>query len=185
MRVRVQLHGQTYIDATAACWHVHAFGGTAAHLPPYRALITRSADQKVVDAGASTSHRIAVVVRTASVIASTCWKQEMHGLNNILRFWKTIQTWQTSLKRQCHDNRWFLAAILFGESNGCHKARPQQTTIARGKRHLHDSAWTLKLFIRLTEMSWSDVRDTCVSSRHFCPRKKKRKISLNIMTLPL
>ena len=42
------------------------------------------------------------------------------------------------LKRQCHDNRWFLATILCGENNGGHKARPREndkcsrkTTFAR------------------------------------------------------
>ena len=45
----------------------------------------------------------------------------------------------------------------------------------RGKRHLLESAWTAKLFARLTELSWSDV---CASSRHFrsCKKKKRKKI---------
>ena len=35
----------------------------------------------------------------------------------------------------------------------------------------------LKLFTRLTELSWSDVRDTCASIWHFCSRKKNHWIS--------
>ena len=89
-----------------------------------------------------------------------------------------------SLKQQCHDNQWFLAAILCGK-NGGHKARPRKSTIARRKRHFLDSAWVVKLFTRLTEMSRSDFRDTCVSSRHFSSRKIKRKKLLNTATLPL
>ena len=58
-------------------------------------------------------------------------------------------------------------------------------TVARGKRHFLDSAWPVKLFTRLTELSWCDIRNTCVSSRHFPWAKKKRKKSLNIVTLPL
>ena len=45
-------------------------------------------------------------------------------------------------------------------------------TIAREKRHLLDSAWTVKLFARLIDLSWSDVRDTCASSRHFLLAQK-------------
>ena len=51
----------------------------------------------------------------------------------------------------------------------------------RGKRHLLDTSSAAKLFVWLTELSWSDVRDTCVSSRHFLPAQK----TLNIVTLPL
>ena len=43
----------------------------------------------------------------------------------------------------------------------------------------------MKLFTRLTELTWCDVRDTCVSSRHIFLAQKKRKKSLNIVTLPL
>ena len=49
----------------------------------------------------------------------------------LFRSWlKTV--WKFGrLKRQCHDSRWFLAAILFGENNGGHKARPRKTIFAR------------------------------------------------------
>ena len=69
--------------------------------------------------------------------------------------------------------------------NGGRKARPRKTTIARAKRRLLDSAWAAKLLARLTELAWSDVRDTCASGRHFLLAQKKRKKSLNIVTLPL
>ena len=36
-----------------------------------------------------------------------------------------------TLKRQCHDNRRFLAAMLWGENNCGHKARLRKTTFAR------------------------------------------------------
>ena len=78
----------------------------------------------------------------------------------------------SNLNRQCHDNRWFWQQFCVGENNGGHKARLRKTTIARGKRHLRDSAFAVKLFARLTELLWSDVRDTCVSSRHFLPAQK-------------
>ena len=79
------------------------------------------------------------------------------------------------LKRQCHDNRWFLAAILCGKNNGCHRGRPRKTTISRGKPLLLNSFWAVKLFAQLTELSWSDVRDSCVGSRHLLLAQKKRK----------
>ena len=48
----------------------------------------------------------------------------------------------------------------------------------RGKRHLLDSAWAAKLFAQTTELSWSDVRDTSASSRHFLlVQKKAQKIT--------
>ena len=83
-------------------------------------------------------------------------------------------------KRQCHDNRWFLAAILCGKNNGGHKTRPWKTTIAWGKQHFLDSAWAVKLFARLTELSWSDVRDTCTSSHHYLlAQKRARKYGIS------
>ena len=48
-------------------------------------------------------------------------------------------------------------------------------TFSGGKRHFLDSAWAVKLFARLTELLWSDVRETCASSRHFLLAQKKRK----------
>ena len=66
------------------------------------------------------------------------------------------------------------------------------TREGRGKRHfleendfLLDSSWVVKLFARLTELSWSDVPDTCASSRHFLLARKSAKKSLNIVTLRL
>ena len=55
----------------------------------------------------------------------------------------------------------------------------------RGKPHFLDSAWPVKLFARLTELSWCDVRDTCVNSRHFSSRKKAQKITEYRDTAPL
>ena len=49
------------------------------------------------------------------------------------------------------------------------------TRQGRGKRYLLDSAWVVKLFARLTKLSWSDVRDICVISRHCLLAQKKRK----------
>ena len=43
----------------------------------------------------------------------------------------------------------------------------------RGKWHLLDSSWAAKLFARQTELSWTDVRETSVNSRHFFSRKRK------------
>ena len=97
----------------------------------------------------------------------------------LLRHWcqASITFFAYILKRQCHDNRWFLAVILcgVGKNNGGHKARPRRTTVARGKRHFLDWAWQVKLFARLTELSWCDVRDTCVSSRLFFLAQKSAK----------
>ena len=61
-----------------------------------------------------------------------------------------------------------------GKNNGGHKARPQKTTIARGKLHLLDSAGAVKLFARLTElMSETLARAVAI----FCSRKKAQKIT--------
>ena len=79
----------------------------------------------------------------------------------------------------------FWQPFCVGKNNGGHKARPRKTTIARTKRRLLNSAWAAKLFARLTELACSDVRDTCASSHHFLLTQKKRKKSLNIVTLPL
>ena len=57
--------------------------------------------------------------------------------NSFLQYDMTLLT----LKRQCHDNRWFLAAILCGKNNGGHKARPQKTTISRGKMTFARFSW--------------------------------------------
>ena len=57
------------------------------------------------------------------------------------------------------------------------KGSPRKTTFSGGKRHLRDSTWAVKLFAWLTELSWSDVCDTCASSRHFYSRKKAQKIT--------
>ena len=53
------------------------------------------------------------------------------------------------------------------------------------KRHLLDSTWPVKLFVRLIELSWSDVHGTCASSHHFCSRKKAQKITEYRDTAPL
>ena len=59
------------------------------------------------------------------------------------------------------------------------------TRQGRGKRRFLDSAWAVKVFARLTELSWSDVRDTCVSSRHFFLARKAQKITEYRDTAPL
>ena len=52
------------------------------------------------------------------------------------------------------------------------------TRQGRGKRYLLDLAWAVKLFARLTELSWSDVRDICASCRHcLLAQKKAQKIT--------
>ena len=81
--------------------------------------------------------------------------------------------WLETLKRQCHDNPWFLAAILCWENNGGHKARPQKTTISQGKQHFLDSAWAVKLFARPSKLSWSDVLDTLRKESALFPRANK------------
>ena len=86
------------------------------------------------------------------------------------------------LKRRCHDNPCFWQQFCVGENNGGHKARPWKTTICQGKQQ----AWAVKLFARLTELSWSDVRDTCASSRHyFLAQKSTKKITEYRDTAPL
>ena len=61
------------------------------------------------------------------------------------------------------------------------------TRQGRGKRYLLDSAWAVKLFTRLIELSWSDVRDICASSRHclLTQKKKSAKITEYRDTAPL
>ena len=60
------------------------------------------------------------------------------------------------------------------------------TRQGRGKRYLPDLAWAVKLFARLTELSWSDVRDICASSRHcLLAQKKAQKITEYRDTAPL
>ena len=60
----------------------------------------------------------------------------------------------------------------------------------RGEWHLLGSAWAAELFAQLAKLSWSDVRDTCESSRYFSLTQKSAKITeykaqrlLNIVTL--
>ena len=80
----------------------------------------------------------------------------------------------------------FWQPFCVGKNNGGHKARTRKMTIAREKRHLLDSAWAGKLFARLTELSESDINDTCASSRHFLlAQKKAQKITENCDTAPL
>ena len=55
----------------------------------------------------------------------------------------------------------------------------------RGKRHLLDLAWPVKLFARLTELSWSDVRDICANNTIFCSCKNAQKIIEYRDTAPL
>ena len=69
----------------------------------------------------------------------------------------------------------FWQPFCVGKNNGSHKARPRKTTIARRKRLFLDSSWAVKLFAGLTKLSWSGVRDTCVSSRHFFLAQKSAK----------
>ena len=79
----------------------------------------------------------------------------------------------------------FWQPFCVGKNNGGQKARPRKTTVARGKRHFLDSAWPVKLFARLNELSWCDVRDTPGEQSPFFLAQKMRKNSLNIVTLPL
>ena len=73
------------------------------------------------------------------------------------------------LQQQCHDHWWFFFShFVWGKIMAV-------TRQGRGKRHLLDSSWAAKLFGHLTELSWSDVRDTCASSHHFFLAQKKRK----------
>ena len=52
----------------------------------------------------------------------------------------------------------------------------------RGKRHLLDSAWPVKLFARLTELL---SRDICANNRHFLLAQKSAKITDYRDTAPL
>ena len=80
----------------------------------------------------------------------------------------------------------FWQPFCVGKNNGGRKARPRKTTIPRGRRQLLDSAWPEKLFARLTELSWSDVRDTYPSSRRFLlVQKSAKKITENRDTASL
>ena len=68
---------------------------------------------------------------------------------------------------------------------GGRKARPWKQQLLGGKRQLLDSTWAVKLLMRLTELSWSDVRDICNNRHVLLAQKKRKKKSLNIVTLPL
>ena len=72
-----------------------------------------------------------------------------------------------------------------GKNNGGHKGGPRKTTFSRQKRFLLNSSRAVKLFARLTELSWSDVRDTCASSRHFLLVQKAQNITEYRDTAPL
>ena len=56
------------------------------------------------------------------------------------------------------------------------------TREGRGKRLLLDSSWAVKLFVRLTELSWSNVRE---QSPIFTRAKKAQKITEYCDTAPL
>ena len=71
------------------------------------------------------------------------------------------------LERQRHDNRRYFFSHF--EWVKVMVATRQD----HGKRNLLDSAWAVKLFVRLTKLSWSDVHDPCASSRHFSLAQKK------------
>ena len=67
-----------------------------------------------------------------------------------------------TLKRQCHDNRWFFwQPFCVGKNNGGHKARPRKTTIARGN------------YICSTQLGrWSCSRDW----PSWCPRHLREQL---------
>ena len=91
------------------------------------------------------------------------------------------------LKRQCHANRWFLVAILCREKiRAATRESRGKPTFSWGKRFLLDSSQAVKLFAWLTELSWSDVSDTCSSIRAiFHSRKKAQHITEYRDTAPL
>ena len=65
----------------------------------------------------------------------------------------------------------FFSQFCVGENNGGSQVRLR-------KQNLLDSAWAAKLFTRLTELSRSDVRETCASSHHFSlAQKNPQKIT--------
>ena len=108
-----------------------------------------------------------------------------HYLFGLLSWVSIIVQLVWTLKRQCHDNRWILAAILCGEEQW----RPQ------GKAAENDIFARKTTFARLS-LGGEAVRaaDRAVMvwcPRHLCEqspiytRAKKRKKSLNIVTLPL
>ena len=88
-----------------------------------------------------------------------------------------------ALKRQCHQNRWFLAAILCGKNNGGRKVRPRKKTIARGKRHFFDSAEAVKLFARLTVWYPRHLREQ--SPIFACAKKSAKNHWISWRTAPL
>ena len=70
----------------------------------------------------------------------------------------------------------FVSHFVGGENDGGHKARLRKTVLAQ--LSLGPEA------TRQIELSWSDVRDTCMSSRHFRPCAKSAK-SLFFGALPV
>ena len=76
-----------------------------------------------------------------------------------------------ALKRQCHDNRWFLAAILCaGKVMAASKGSPRKTTFSGGKRHLRDSTWAADRAV----MVWCP-RHLREQSPFLLTQKKRRK----------
>ena len=83
-----------------------------------------------------------------------------------------------NLKRQCQDNRWFFGShFVWGKIMAAVRQGRGKRQLFKKKRHLLDSAWPVKLLARLIELSWSDVRDTCASSRRFLLAQKSAKIT--------
>ena len=131
-------------------------------------------------------------------IGLRCWSEYLPAVlceRETVRPWVCFEFWRQELQE---ENLFFYikaagsrqpvifgSHFVWGKNNGGHKSRPRKTTINRGKRHFLDSVWAVKLFAQLTELSWSDVRDTCVSSRHFSSRKKAQKITEYRDTPPL
>ena len=70
----------------------------------------------------------------------------------------------------------FFSHFVGGGGGGIMAATRQD----RGKRHLLGLILADEAVRGLTELSWSDVRCTCASSRHFLLTQRKRKKSLNI-----
>ena len=76
---------------------------------------------------------------------------------------------------QCHDIKSviFGSHFVWGKIMAATRQGRGKRHFPRGNRHFLDSAWAVKVFARLTELSLSDVRDTCASSRHFLLAQKK------------
>ena len=76
----------------------------------------------------------------------------------------------------------FWQPFWVGKNDAGHQARPQKTTIARGKRHLLDSAGAVKLFARLSELMFATFARAVAI---FCSRNESAKITEYRDTAPL